>query len=217
MFRFLIVEDVTDTRTLLEDLFKATFPGSHVDSAETVSHGLALIQQSSVPYHAAILDFNLPKDVGTSATIDTTLCVAVRTKMRDVLVVHITGYMEDRIVADHIIKAHNDPEDIRFMVSKSDPEWGSTLINELERYLYSKRLNAALDDLFGPEPLPAQAERRLRKEGHVTHQLAALKIELEDLWHKPLDPKLRARVEKHFKYWEQENGFTLILPERANS
>jgi DNA-binding response OmpR family regulator len=132
MFRFLIVEDVRLTLTHLTDLLQATFPGSQVDAAETVSHGLALIQDASEPYHAAILDFNLPKDVGTSPTIDTTLCVTVRTRMREVLVVHITGYMEDRIVADHIIKAHNDPEDIRFMVSKSDPEWGSTLVNELE-------------------------------------------------------------------------------------
>jgi hypothetical protein len=74
-----------------------------------------------------------------------------------------------------------------------------------------------LDDLFGPELILAKAERRLRKEGHVTHQLAALKLDLEDLWQKPLDAKLRARVQKIFKYWEDERQFTLILPEGTSS
>ena len=212
MFRFLVVEDVRLTRTHLEELLKETFPGSHVDSAETVAQGRAFIQAATRSYNAAILDFQLPKDIGSSLEIDTTLCVQVRTRMRDVLVVHITGYMEDRIVADHIIKAHNDPEDIRFMVSKSDPKWGSTLLNELERYLYSKRINAALDDLFGPEPIPSRLERRLKKEGHITHQLALLKLNLEELWQKPLDDRVRDRVRRHFKRWEGDR-FTLILPE----
>ena len=213
MFRFLIVEDTELTQRQLVELLHETFPGARVDAASTVSHGLRLIQDARDPYHAAILDFKLPTDVGANAEIDTTLCVAVRSSMRDALVVHITGYMEDRIVADHIVKAHNDPEDIRFMVSKSDPKWGSTLLNELERFLYSKRVSAALDDLFGPEPKSAIAERRVRGGGHITQPLAVLKLELESVWHKPLDEKLRVRVQKHFKYWEEERRFTLVLPQ----
>ena len=217
MFRFLIVEDVRLTRTLLEDLLNETFPGSHVDSAETVAQGLVLIEKASECYHAAILDFRLPQGIGASPEIDIRLCQEVRTRMRDVLVVHITGYMADRIVTDHINKAHNAPEDIRFMVSKSDPNWGSTLLNELERFLYSKRLNEGLDNLFGPEPTSPLMERRLRKEGHITHQLAGLKLDLEELWEKPLDDRLRSRVQKHFKYWESEGRFTLILPGSCDS
>lgn len=214
MFRFLVVEDISDTLEGLVHLLKETFPRCSVLTAATVAQGLDRLRgayQQNAPFDVAILDFNLPRERGANTEIDVGLCDTARRLMPSLLVVHITGYMEDEKVVDHILNAHNGAEDRRFLVSKSDPRWGGTLIRELERYLYSGLLNSEMDDLFEPDA-GAGVGRRLKREGHVTHQLATLKLDLREYWEKPLDERVRDRVRRHFEV--QDGDFILRIPEK---
>jgi len=217
MFRFLIVEDNYDTLAQLTEIVREVFPDCVVDMATNIKKGLEHIERarmSGAGYDAAILDFKLPKDVGVDVQADTSLCDSIRRVTPDVPVIHITAYVEDTVLFDHIRKAHQAPGDSRFiLISKNDSEWGTKLITELQRHLYTTRVTNAMDDIFGSEQPSVSGQRRLTRGGHLTHKLAALLAELAEHWEK-LDPRLQERVLRHFRRSPKESGgkFTLVLP-----
>jgi CheY-like chemotaxis protein len=209
MFRFFVVEDVRAMLDQLLKLLQEAFPGCITESALTVAQGLLKVHAKR-PFDVAILDFKLPKDFGFNPEIDTSICEWIRSHTPETLIVHVSGYLEDDLVRKHVLSDHNEPESKQYLVSKSDPDWATELIVRIERYLYSKQIGAKMDELFGPEPEPRHPERRLRKEGHVTHLLADLKLDLEDFWLK-LDKHVQTRVQRHFDLIPQGNRFSFSL------
>jgi len=88
MFRILIVEDIRSMLRELAEFLSETLSESEtmlrIDTAETVRDARSLIEtaySNKRPYHAVLLDFNLPMDRGFTAEIDESLCLAVRELM----------------------------------------------------------------------------------------------------------------------------------------
>lgn len=222
MFRFLVAEDVPDTLRQICGLLHDVFPDSEIDRATNVADARSLVQRrgdTGEPYDAAVLDFRLPRAVGSEFVIDTSVCAAISRSMPDVPVVHITSYTKDAEVLRHILETHQSTDAAPFvLVDKNQKTWGKTLVDELEKHLYSKRVSARLDGVFGHDVPSSRTERQSDKgRRHLTHELLTLVAELEQLWSKPLEERVRERVMKHFRHSNQGAGdrFTLRLPEES--
>ena len=109
MFRILIVEDIRPTLDQLEKLLQEMNPATEVDGAETVDEARQMLvfrDREGETYDAAIVDFKLPMAPGENPEFDTTICDMVSERMPDALIVHITAYEDQKIVADHIRERH---------------------------------------------------------------------------------------------------------------
>lgn len=207
MFRILIVEDIESTLEQLHGLLAETFPGSQIDRAQTVKEGRALIEAAyhgEAPYHAVILDFKLPLDVGENPEADESLCELARRRMRYALIAHISAYTSDGEVQDHLRKVHVETVgDRAFALSKANSIWPEELLKKMKSYLYSTHILHRLQLLFGTAGAMAEADYELGArvrgaDGHRTHELSDLSYQIEAHWY-DLDESARQQIQEVFR------------------
>src|SRR5438105_4634198 len=181
MFRILAVDDEEDIIVPLGKRLAETFPNSKIETARAIDEASQLIRaaaQSGWPYHAAILDFKLPPKQGFPTKVDESLCQMITELMRDTLVIHITGYIGDPEIVKHQMRVHQD-NNARgaWIIDKSNyGSWGTELIDKLKTYLYTNRIGARIDRLFGRGARAATASsapmgRTSADEGSATLEL----------------------------------------------
>jgi len=209
MFRILIVEDIIGVLRQLAEFLSEALSESEterpkVDTAETVREAKNLIETAYFnrrPYHAVLLDFNLPMDRGHHPEIDESLCLAVRDLMPTALVVHISAFIKDEQIERHMEKLHIETIDRSFTLSKLNVNYPLQLVGKLKAFLYGARIEGQIDSLFGwasgSEAEGRKAESSLRDRRVTTHQLAALSRDIVSHW-KDLDGPVRERVQKLF-------------------
>ena len=205
MFRFLVVEDVEFTLDQIIKLLSGEFADAQIDGAATVMRGTELIEEAARNrkiYDAAILDFRLPLDAGTNPEVDESLCLAIREKMPDTLVAHITSFITDPRVERHLAQVHSEAADPKAItLDKENVDWGSHLVKRLKSHLYGRRIEPQVNDLFGPgDPASDLAmERSSSTYGRrsITPKLAALTRDLESHY-QDLEPRLQRRIDRYF-------------------
>jgi len=203
MFRILIVEDEPGTSEKLQSRLSAKIPEAQVDTAPTVRRAQELIGEAKKErefYHAFVLDIRLPRDVGEPPLFDETLCKTIRAAMPKAIVAHISFFLDDNVVQDHMEHVHYEQIDRSFRLSKRDVEWFPKLEGKLRSFLYSISVEEQLNGLFGASESP-EFEPRGRHESNsgrsVTHDLAELSRDISAHW-RYLDPDLQERIKKFF-------------------
>jgi len=210
MFRILIVEDIQDTLQQLKALISEAIvepdgsTGVNVHTAESVSTARQMIEESRKPYHAVVLDFKLPEQVGLESLVDESLCLLIRRMKLPTLVAHITAYSGDPVVREHLERVHHERVDPWALdLSKTDGDYAIKLVEGLKSYLFGMRIEQQIRMLFGEqEELSFAVRGRVmnpppRTERSRTHDMAALRRDIIAYWH-DLDDMLRARIRQVF-------------------
>jgi CheY-like chemotaxis protein len=207
MFRILIVDDDEDLLDDLKHSFDDKFPGSSIETAMTVNDGHRLIREavnSRWPYHAAVLDFKLPRDKGLNEEVDESLCHEIRQTRQNTLVAHITSYVHDPQIIDHLRNSHSERTDPwPMIIDKTEDRWIPHLLKKMKAYLYSNRIEARMDKLFGSYTKTASAGTPSLgrggpdNDGSITMELATLCREIATYW-EDLDEELQSRIEHTF-------------------
>lgn len=214
MFRLLIIEDMKGTLTQLELLLAETFVESLIDKAETVRQARALIEQAyqaQRPYHAVILDFMLPRDIGENPEADESVCELLRQKMSQALIAHITSYPEDTKVQEHLRRAHVEEfGHMAFAHSKVRARWAIELIQKLKAYLHGKRILGRTRLLFSKAGVSSNTDfawshrSHIRAAGGATHEIADLSRDIAAHW-RDLDEQAQDEIKQVFRVDEAED------------
>jgi CheY-like chemotaxis protein len=214
MFRILITEDEEGTSELLQEHLSEQIPEAEVECALTVKEAHRLIEEaynSRELYDAIVLDIKLPKDTGHFPEFDESVCRDIKGLMPKTIVAHISAYLDDKIVQEHIKRVHEQNIDRSFALSKRDVEYFLKLSSKLRTFLYGIRIENQMDKLFGQDEEPAFAARNRRQrvrvgdERSVTHELAALSRNIAAHW-EDLDESLQARVKRTFEVTPKDDG-----------
>jgi CheY-like chemotaxis protein len=207
MFRILLVEDEPDALEVLARILRMAFTGAQIDTAMAVDEALALIRQAAAerrPYQVAILDFKLPSSLGEAESIDESLCYEVRDKMREALVIHITGHVGDEKVLRHLKDVHIDPRDPRAaLISKLDIDSANHLVRKMKAYLYGTLIEGQINRLFGQQGGGTEAGTDAATSGasrgkrDITHELTSLYRNIVAHWD-DLEDDLKQEIQKQF-------------------
>jgi hypothetical protein len=215
MFRILIVEDIQGTLQEWVDTITEAFtePNGEVSvsihTAESVSDAKQKIEDAHYkkrPYHAVILDANLPPEPNRPPKVDDSLCKLVRDVMKSTLVVHITIYDDDSVVKEHLRTFHQEQVDPRsFALSKSASD-SRKLVEKLRGFLYSMRVEEQMNSIFGQQTqlsFAARGRNRIdpqasRFERDSTLDIAALRRDIVAHW-SDLDARLKERIQLVFR------------------
>jgi CheY-like chemotaxis protein len=216
MFRILIVEDIKNTLEQLVDLIALHFPDSQIDKATTVKEvlvWLATAEAEGWEYDAVILDFRLPVDKGEYPNGSEVLCLAIRQKMPQAFIAHITAHPNDKEVKEHMQRVHREQVGFNAIdLSKLEVIWPEKLLDQLKQFLKGRRIEAQLETLF-PSAMASRAgagRDRVRAAGGVTHQLAALSRDIIDFW-PDLDEKMKEKIQQFFHVDEAGKAIRVSL------
>jgi hypothetical protein len=214
MFRILIVEDIQGTlKEWVSTITEAfTEPNGDVSvsihTAASVSEAKQAIEAhyKKRPYHAVILDANLPPEPGHPPRIDESLCELVRTVMKSTLVVHITMFEDDPIVKEHLRLFHKEQVDPRSFALSKSAQASIQLVKRLRGFLYSMRVEEQMNSIFGQQKeLSFAARGRSRavpQRSHIerdsTLDIAALRRDIVAHW-SDLDDLLKERIQRVFR------------------
>jgi CheY-like chemotaxis protein len=190
-FRFLIVEDDPPTLRQLSGLVGEEFPNSVVDVAKTATEGQQCLRSAgtSAPfYHAVILDYKVPEQLGDNPEVNTFLSREAQRTGYPVLIAQITAFDKDLLVQEHIQKTQIErPNADTFHVSKRDPEWATRLMTKLRQLLYTREVRREIDEIFGRQASNLARSRGYSRfgdeiPGGLTHRLADLYRLIEAHW-----------------------------------
>lgn len=218
-FRFLIVEDEDDARQQLAALFREVFPNARIDAGGTVDEGLQLIRDAverKEPYDIAILDFKLPRSQGENPEVDESLCIEIRDSMPRTLIGHITGFPDDPTIESHVERTHPFTDPRGFFIDKRDADWATVLLNNTTRYLYTFRIEAQMEQLFGRAGMaatPAGEYARFSASGpgvSLTTSIASLCSDIGQCW-KYLDGTAKHRIATQFSVDESSDPPFVVL------
>ncbi len=219
MFRILIVEDEPTTSEELQEIITEEIDDASVEIAMNVPEAIACIEKakkSNQLLHAVVLDMMLPPEAGKTATLDETICRALRRVMPYTLIAHITAFDDDPNVTNHLESIHGPSEiDLSFSLAK-EPNNGQQkggyslqLIERLRPFLYGLRIEEQLNELFNGGGLAGYPVTRARPDNtshrSKTFELAALTRNISNDW-KYLGEGLRTRIKDIFTVMETENG-----------
>ena len=198
MFRFLLVEDDEPTIEKLITLFELRFNPKEepenalqIDVATNVTHAQQLIEQAAKatkPYHAVVLDFKLPAAPGANAEVDESLCLALKQKMPEATVGHLSSHPDDPLVQAHLTQYHYESVNLNaFALSKNNNDYPKKLVQNFKTALYGRRVEAGLNRVFGA-PNGATC---------MTHDQAQLCYDIVSFW-PDLDEGARTRIQRYF-------------------
>lgn len=214
MFSILIVEDDPDTNLVLRENLELVLPNALVDGVESIEEAIQHLEaarERQEPYDAIILDVNLPKAIGEQPEMDETLCGVIRSLMpRETIIAHVSAYLDDPKVINHMKTQHDEQIDRAFRLSKQDAEWASNLESKLKCFLYGAQISQQMDQLFGREDAPSSVHRNRAGRVHtgddrsVTHKLSGLSRAIEMYWN-DLDDSLKARIQRTFEVTTKDN------------
>ena len=207
MFSILIVEDEKDTSELLQEQLTEQIPEARVECVMTVREAHEHIVEAynnRALYDAVVLDISLPQNSGDYPQFDESVCRDIKSLMPKTIVAHVSAFMDDGRVKDHIKRVHDEEIDRSFRLSKGDDEWSLKLESKLKAFLYGIQIENQMNKLFGDDDEPAFASRqrstraRAGDERSVTHELAALSRNIAAHW-VDLDAGLQARIRRTFE------------------
>ena|SRR5688572_14999635 len=214
MFRILVVEDDQGTFERLGKRIPKKIPEARVDIAPTVSKArqyLQEVREQGEPYDAIILDIKVPESQGLPPEMDETLCDRIKETMpHSTIVAHISAWLDDEVVQQHMKKKHDEQIDRSFRLSKMEPNWFRELEKKLVSFLYGTRIEAQMNDLFGQDDEPSFTARnrggrvQSGEDRSVTHKFSALSREIASHWHE-LDESLQARISRAFEVTHKGN------------
>lgn len=218
MFRILIVEDMEEDSQLLKEYVAKQLPEAHVEAAQNVQEGREMILRARDEgrlYDAVILDFKLPESAGEQEEIDESLCIDIGGKMPDAVVVHLTAFMKDEKVQEHMKLVHAQKVDKSAGFSKLDVTYPKQLVACLRNYLYGARVEGRLKALapYADEPAPATNARRNRSsfaEGSLTHEIASLQREISTHWD-DYDERLKAKIQRVFRVARRDGRWIVTI------
>ena len=218
-FCILLVEDEDKPRQQLTSYLKELFPTARIDSAATVGDGLELIQEAAnrkTPYDIAILDFKLPKSQGENPEVDETLCLKIRDCTPTTIVGHITGFPDDPIIRSHVERIHPFTDPRGFFINKQNVRWPEELVENTRTYLYTFRLNAQIEELFGRTGSVAPPSGEYARfsgsspNPSLTTRIAELCGEIGHCW-KYLDGTSQSRIRAQFSVDESKDPPFVVL------
>jgi len=218
MFRILIVEDMEEESQMLRDFVAKRLPDAHVDVALNVQDGRERIHKAREQrklYDAVVLDFKLPESVGENPELDESLCEEIGLVMQDAVVAHLTAFMKDEKVQEHMKLAHAHKVDKSVGFSKLDVDWPQQLVGCLRNYLYGARMESKLKKLIprADETLPTSRSRRDRMaviEGSLTHEIASLQREISAHW-VDYDVRLKTKIQRIFRVTDHGDRIIVTL------
>jgi len=204
-FKILVVED--EAADALVRLLKQRIPDCDVDAFSDVASAkaaIAALADQGGAYDVAILDFKLPKEPGEHAlNIDDSLCALVSHRMPDTIVVHISAYMKDPLVQEHINKAH-PPTRRGFSFDKNEQE-NSELILQVKQTLYGGVIERELRMLEGRPGWEGLRGRADLAALSTTALMDRLRQDVEKYW-KDLHPALQTTLESILGIDRQPDG-----------
>jgi DNA-binding NarL/FixJ family response regulator len=218
MFRILIVEDMVEDSRMLNDYVAEQLPEAQVEVANNVQEGRELLEGACKEgrlYDAVILDFKLPESAGEHEEINESLCVDIGLLMPDAVVVHLTAFMKDDQVQEHMKLVHAQRVDKSAGFSKLDVTYPQQLAGCLRNYLYGARVEGKLKKLapHADEAAPLSRVRRDRAsliEGSLTHEVASLQREISAHWN-DYDARLKAKIERVFRVAEHDGRWIVTI------
>jgi CheY-like chemotaxis protein len=138
-FDILVVSGSYILRNQLKMLLWNEFRTSVVHAVATAEEGKREIQrlaEKGREFDILILEFDCWNECEK-------LCLLVNSEFPDALVVHLEaakGENEAQPLFQHLATLHTEPDTSRSLViSKHDPEWGTTLLARLKSYLYERQ------------------------------------------------------------------------------
>lgn len=217
MFRILVVEDVEDVLQLLQEHIAEDLPEALVEVALNVQDGREAVERACEAgklYDAVVLDFKLPESEGENAELDETLCEDVGLLMPDAVVAHLTAFMEDAKVQEHMKRVHDQQVDRSLRFSKLDIDWPDQLVTKLKSFLYGARVEGKLKK-FVPRGDASAASTSKRDRvgdigGSLTHELASIQWEIAAHW-SDYDDKLRAKIKRAFEVTQHGERIIVTL------
>jgi|GEM_PF-1994264 len=214
MFRILIVEDIYSTLEAMRDGIKTAFEGregrsdAKVHTAGAVDEAITLINEErgrGKSYHAAVLDFKLPKTKGAPPEGDLSICETLKQSMPNTLIVHITAYDDDKDILKHLKAVHMGRLGSEAELIIKQGNWPEKLISALKAYLYGGLIEEQMQDVFGLRDRQLKFRTRssaappsARGERSLTHAIATLSRDIESYWH-VLDEELRQKIHTVFR------------------
>jgi len=218
MFRLLIVEDMEVESQILKDFVARRLPEAQVDVALNVRDGRELLERACRQgklYDAVILDFKLPESTGENPELDESLCEEIGLLMPDAVVAHLTAFMKDERVQEHMKVAHAQRVDKSVSFSKLDVTYPQQLVGCLRNYLYGARVESRLKKLIprADEAAPPSRSRRDRvalMEGSLTHEIASLQREISAHWG-DYDERLKVKIQRVFQVADHDGRVIVTL------
>lgn len=234
MFRVAFIDNLPEVLDAVRPVFREKARDFEVDYAESVQEGEELFRKAARlrrPYHAAVLDFGLPKlKGGTDEDIDESLCCLVS---RDVLVIHITAYLNEkhlkedpedeeaflsekqRAILRHLARYHSSRDQPRGeVICKLGEDWPDKLLEKLRTFLYNRHVERQLSDLFGAEDQGnsdvLSRKRSAGRGGGLTHQMADVTADISAYW-PHLSDQVKARVARIFRVDEKREPVRVSL------
>jgi CheY-like chemotaxis protein len=177
---------------------------AHIDTAATVTEGKRFIDMAFVEgeaYDVIILDLMLPKETGFFPEIDDSLCLAVRKVTPDTLIVHLSAYIHDDAIENHVRTHHIESIDRSFTLSKLNVDYPTQLANRLKIFLYGNQIEGQIVEVFGAtghSNFGGRSSISRRPRSTVsTHDLASLCRNIVQYWNY-LDEPLKQRIQQLF-------------------
>jgi hypothetical protein len=207
-YRVLIMEDDEDGRPALEKALARAVPEARVDAVGTAQEARDLVTAARLedrPYHAAVLDFQVPSRVGGELVIDETVCQALAWAP-DTLVLHPTLFTGHPDVLAHLAMYHSRPTvPAGDVIDKAKYGWIRATAEEVARYIYSRSIRQRLGTIFGGgraggwgHPDAAFAESGYAgRDASLTYALMDLSEDIEAHYHQ-VDEPTRERIRDHF-------------------
>ena len=187
-FRIFLAEDEDLFAQQLILLLRRAMPLARIERARTVSKGRKLIEtafRSGELYDLAILDFKLPANLGENPEVDEFLCRTLTHGMPSAVIGHITSFRGDKLVVEHVDRAHPPNRARGFVLDKLDADFGTKLVNETRQALYSQAVEAGIRDLLFPERAdssPESGNRDVRTSGGSSTQHMDLMLDIIEAW-----------------------------------
>jgi hypothetical protein len=148
--------------------------------------------------------------------VDESLCEAIRDSMPRTLIGHITGFLDDPTIKSHVERTHPFTDPRGFFIDKRDADWGTDLLNQTRTYLYTFRIKAQMEQLFGragTTAAPASEYARFSASGpgvSLTTSIASLCSDIGQCW-KYLDGTTRHRIAAQFSVDESSDPPFVVL------
>ena len=207
--RILIVEDAEETLNQLRQFVQESIPGLDIVVAKTIDEALcqlASAKHMGIRFDVAVIDFMLPAAKGEQPEMDTRIRQELRTSMQDGLLVHITAYVHDTNVKEHMLKndlgSATGPRSV--LISKNHADWGNHVVTQIKRFLYGRRIRSQFYQLFGDRfdrtssfDMKRYTTRPASRRS-VTHELAKLKQAIMEHWD-CLDDELQHQITEVFE------------------
>lgn len=186
--RILVIEDQELARVQTEKLIRKVFPKAIVHGVDTIAGGLELLNRAAEEkrlYDVAIIDFELPYELGHAPTISVEIPKQIQRIHKSTYIIYITAYIDDPRVDRHVREYHSETGHPATVISKlsTDDLWTNTLIQKLKTHLYQRKISNRMARLFKESTYSSVRFRTDYSSSiSVTYELASLIQDIIKYW-----------------------------------